>query len=120
MTVWLRYLLAPVLGIGTSVIVWMYLADLHPIFRQLGATGLIPPFIAGLIGGAVVTAVAPGNKLVVAILVGLLLGALLLASQLRHGVSHGARSIWLWYWPVWLPVCFGIGGALFRRVWRAV
>ena len=116
----LRYLLSVFVGIGVSVIAFMLMSGLHPTFGQLSVVGLTPAIVSGLIGGAVVAAIAPGNRVALAVGAGCLLSVVLLAFLLRNGFSHGPRPVLLWYWPAWLPLLFAIGGFLSRKVGRAV
>jgi len=108
-------------GVGVSVLAWMYVGVMHPIFTQVAVSGLVPDILAGLLGGAVAGAVAPRHKIVFAVGVGVVLAALLLSFMLRHGFSHGPyRPVLLWYWPMYLPALYAIGAFLTRKVWRAV
>ena len=115
----LRYVLGAILGISVAVTAWIVTGSAHIIFQQLTVAGLIPTIVAGFLGGFVTGLFAPRHKVAFASIVGVALAAPLFAFLLRHGFSHGSRPILLWYFPVWLPLLFAVGGYLSRSTWVA-
>ncbi|WP_444905574.1 hypothetical protein ACJJIR_12385 [Microbulbifer sp. SSSA008] len=115
----LRYILAFTLGSALAVILWFSIATSHPIFMQLKVSGLIPPVIASLVAGAVTSAILPSKKVSLTFLLGCLVALPMLLFLLWHGFSHLGRNPLLWYWPIYVPPAFLLGGLLTRGVWRA-
>ncbi|WP_156879045.1 hypothetical protein [Oceanobacter kriegii] len=114
----LRYILAWVLGISISFFAWYQIALAHPIFTQLGASGLVAPIAASLLGGFVVSVVSPSHKISMSVAVGFVVALPMLLFLLRNGFSHLGRNPFFWYWPVYVIPFFSIGGFLGRGIWR--
>jgi hypothetical protein len=112
-----RYSLAPFIGIAVSVVTWMIVTSIHPIFSQLSPSGLVPVIVGGIVGGLSSAIVTPKNKVLVAFLVGLSLSVALLLVLFRHDVSR-FRNPLVWYWPIWLIPSYVVGGFLGRRYWQ--
>jgi len=113
-----RFWLSPVIGISVCVAVWVIVVDIHPIFSRMAASGLVPVFVAGILGGLTVAVISPTRKVLVSFLAGLFLTVALLLLFSRQG--PGPRNPWFWYWPIWLVPSYVIGGYLGRRYWQAV
>ena len=81
---------------------------------------IVPPIvICGFTGGLASASCAPHYKGKFAAIVGGLLAAALLAFDLRHGLYRGDRNLLLWYWPIWLPPFFWLGGLVVERLSRS-
>jgi len=113
----IRFWLAGPLGITAGVVVWIQLSTLDHTFIHLTLSGISRNIVAGICGGFVSGLVSPYRKISVAALAGCLLAAVLLSFMLKHGFSHLGRNPFLWYWPVYLPVFFTMGGFLARGLW---
>jgi len=114
----LRYLIAFVLGIGAAYFVWSQITLSHPIFFQLGASGLIAPISASIFGGFIVASISPEHKIRMSAIAGLIVALPLMFFLFRNGFSHYDRNPFFWYWPVYVLPFFYLGGFLGRNVWR--
>lgn len=111
----LRFSLSMAVGIAVAILIWDFLISLHPIFSQRALSGLIPSVLAGVIGGIVTSILAPSHKIKVALGCGSLIAIVLLLFMLKHGPKHFEQNPFLWYWPVYLPLCFSMGGGYLGR-----
>jgi hypothetical protein len=102
-----------------SVLAWLFVSSIHPVFWEFAASALVPVIVGGVLGGVTSSVIAPKHKVLVASLAGLSLSGALLMVLFRHDIVR-FREPWIWYWPVWLIPSFAIGGYLSRRYWAAV
>lgn len=109
-----RYFAAVLIGVGVAVSCWFLIATAHPIFHGYQPSALIPPVLAGLLGGMAAALLAPRHKVVIAVLCGVLIAGPFLGWLLRNGFSHFGRDPVYWYWPVWLIPAFALGGFMMR------
>lgn len=114
----LRYLIAFIFGIGGAYLAWSQITLSHPMFFQIGASGLISPISASIFGGFIVASISPRYKIRMSAIVGLIVALPLLLFLLRNGFSHYGRNPFFWYWPVYVTPFFCLGGFLGRNVWR--
>ena len=113
----LRYTVAAIAGLGLAVLVWGQVAVTHQIFTTVSWAGLIPGWLAGIIGGFAAAVISPRHKWLVAILLGVAACAVLLYWIGSRELWAGSRNPLQWYWPAWLPLAFALGGFLGRGVW---
>lgn len=92
--------------------VWFLLTQTNIAFMQLNLISLIPPIIAGLVGGAVSAVIAPSHKKTISIIAALLAILPMIFLLFQNGFSHFGRNPFLWYWPFYLPLFSIIGAAL--------
>jgi hypothetical protein len=112
----LRYIFGLVLGVGACVVTWSQVVFAHPIFREVGLSGLVPAIAGGVAGGFVCGAFAPRFKVVFSGAVGLALaiaGVVFIFGYFQ--VPRGSPI--LLYWPAYCFPSFVGGGMLSRGVW---
>ena len=111
----LRYISAVALGASLMAVLEIQLSAIHPIFWQLGESGLIAPILSGVIGGVFAGLIVPNRRVLVAATAGAVLTIPLMLFLLRNGFSHYDRTPVLWYWPIWLTPAAAVGGFLVRK-----
>lgn len=114
----LRYFAGFVAGLAGTVASWGWIATAHPIFAQLAPSGLIPPVVAGVVGGFLAGFFAPRHKILFAYLIGAVLTAALLGLMAVYQMDAFGRNPFLWYWPAYLAPSFLLGGVLSRGMWQ--
>lgn len=112
-----RFCFGVILGIGSAVVAWSQIAVSHPIFMSLSASGLVPPIVAGIIGGFVAALFAPHHKFLFASVLGCSFAGAILLYMVTHRFPLAGRNPFVWYWPAWLAPAFIAGGYLSRRLW---
>ncbi len=108
-----RFIFAFTLSLSVAIGIWLFIPTIHPIFSQLTLCGLIPSIVAGLFGGFIAAFYSPKNKFIFSCGLGVFLAIILLSTTnlFSNKLSVGRNPL-LWYWPLWCPVSFTIGGFL--------
>jgi len=111
-TVIFKYLYALVVSVLVIFFVWFLLTSFSITLRRVSLIGLIPPIVAGFLGGALSAIIAPSHKITVAVVAAIIVISPMLYFLLKNGFSHFSQNPILWYWPIYVPLASVFGAIL--------
>ncbi|HEX5360913.1 MAG TPA: hypothetical protein VFW49_07485 [Fluviicoccus sp.] len=111
-----RFVTGGVLGLAAALLAWSFISNMHSVFGSPTSTGLIPPFIGGVVGGFISSAIAPCRKVLFAAAMGFLAAAIL-AVHLWQDSWRGSMP-YFWCFPLSFLATFPLGSLLGRNIGR--
>ncbi len=113
-----QMLLACLLGVSTSLSVWVGLFALDLMFTRQMPWIVVAPSIAGLAGGFLAALFSPVHQVRVSAIAGMVICLTFFIFLFPHNFIHMSKNPFIWYWPFYLIPSHVVGGLIGRSIYK--